>query len=150
MKWSRTRLRVAGKLQAIERAQKAAAEMRLSDARRASDQAAEETRDARGNLDDAERSWNERISARQLDLELQRAFADELLRRERDLGAKVGEEQEAEVRLERARSGWQQLEAGVRAGDRMLKKGQRFLSRQGEEARDRALSDLTTWEWFKR
>ena len=150
MKWSRARLRLAGKLQAIERAQKAAAEMRLGDARQDSDRAAERTQGARDELDDAERCWTEHLSARQFDIELQLAFAEELLRRERDLGAKEGEQQEAQVRLDRAQTGWRQLEAGVRAGDRMLKKGQRFLSRKGEEARGRALSDLPTWEWFKR
>lgn len=150
MRWSRAKLRMVNKLQAIERAHKTAAEARLGSARRAADEAEASSRKAKTELHAAEQSWVDRLSAGQVDMHLQRMFGDELLRRERELQASEQEQEDADVRLEHARKGWQQLEAGVRAGDRILKKGRNFLSRQGEELRAGALSDLTTWEWFKR
>jgi hypothetical protein len=141
---------MAAKLQAIERAQRSAAEARLSVARREVDEASERAGDARDDLVEAERSWTDRIAGGRFNLELQLCLAEELLRKEQESQTSDREQRDAETRFDQRKRDWQQLETGVRAGDHLLKKGRRYLLRRAEAARDHSLSDQTTWKWFKR
>ena len=150
MRWSSPKHRIAAKLQAIERAQRSAAEARLSAARSEADEASERSSSARNDLEEAARSWTDRVAGRRFNFELQLCLADDLLRKEQEFEVCDREQGEAETRFDQRKHDWQQLETGVRAGDHLLKKGRRYLLRRAEAARDHALGDQTTWKWFKR
>jgi hypothetical protein len=141
---------MAATLQEIERAQKTAAEGRLAAARKQADRAEEGVRTARIDAEQAERQWAEQLSAGRFNVELQVALSAELLRKEQELEAREQQQSDAEAKFDRHRRDWQQLEAGVRAGADVLKRGRRFLSGRTVKAHDQALSERTTWEWFRR
>jgi len=150
MKWSGAKQHIALRLQAIERARRTAVEAQLNVARKEADETGERARDAQDQLSEAERNWVDHHARGRLDLELQRCLSRELLQKEGQAESRGEERDRAEADFERHRESWRNLEAGVRAGDRLLQQGRRFLSRRTEEARDQALSDQTTWKWFKR
>ena len=150
MRWSPPKQRIAAKLQAIERAQRSAAEARMSAARSEADEASERSSSARNKLDEAARSWTDCVAGGRFNLELQLCLAEELLRKEQESEACDRDQSDAETRFDQRKHDWRQLETGVRAGDHLLKKGRRYLLRRAEAARDHSLSDQTTWKWFKR
>lgn len=150
MKWSKARQRMAARLQAIERAQRAAAELRLASARSDADSAEERAREARLRAGEAERDWADRLGAGRFDVELQRVLSDELLRKERELADREVQRSDADSAFDRQRHEWQHLEAGVKAGDELLRRGRRFLSRRSNDSRDAAISHQATWKWFRR
>lgn len=150
MSFSRSRLRTALKLQAIEKARKSAAVARLNDASSAADQAQRQESAASDALGEAESAWAERLAAKQLNLDLQLAFAGLIVSRERELATRVEEAKEAKRILDQRRSSWQELEAGVRSGDRLLKRWRNDLARRLAERSDQELADSSSWKWYQR
>lgn len=150
MSRSKARLQTALKLQAIERARKITAEMRLSDARSAADLAQRQQSAASDALRDAEAAWIERLAGRRLNLELQLGFAGLILSREGEHAALGEEKVEAERILDQRRSSWQELEASVRSGDQLLRRWRRDLARRSAESGDQELADRTSWKWYRR
>ncbi|HKC03559.1 MAG TPA: hypothetical protein VKC17_09680 [Sphingomicrobium sp.] len=149
MKWTRPRLGIAAKLHAIERARRSAAEADLMSARKAADEADEAAVRSQELLGEAEREWNANLASPGFSLELQFGLGHHLIARERDLQSSDRAKHEARDKLEQSRGGWQQSEANVRSGELVLHKGRRALSKRTDEARDNALSERTTWKWFR-
>lgn len=150
MSRSKSQLRTASQLQAIERARKGAAEGRLSEARSAADHADDQARNADHALVSAEAAWAERLVGRSINLDLQLSFAGLILSRERELTLRKDEKDEAERMLDQRRSSWQQLEASVRSGDNLLRRWRRDVARRSADRRDSELADRTSWKWFQR
>lgn len=150
MTWSRPRQRMLMQLQAIERARKSAAEAQLSESRSAVQDAQERSVTAREVVAEAEAMWSEHLGAPNYNVDLQLSLAQLLLAREQQLATTEQRRDDAERNLERHRTSWQQLEAGVKSGDAVLRRGRRFLAKRATEARDNEISDRTTWNWFCR
>lgn len=149
MKWGKERQRMALKLQDIERARKSAAEARLLSARAEVGEAQEASTTARSAVEDAERGWSDHLSSKSFNLELGLALAAQLLENQHELERREQCERETEHKLEQERHAWQKLEASVRSGDHVLRRGRREIARRAENARDHELSEQTTWKWFR-
>jgi hypothetical protein len=149
MKWSKAKQRMASKLQEIERARKRAAELRLLDARDQSAAAEQLRLEAQAELGEAEQHWHAHLISGRLDLELGKAFAVRVLSEQHGLDVKSESACEAERKVEETHQDWQKVEAAVRSGDLILGRGRRALLKRSENASDQALSDATTWKWFR-
>lgn len=149
MSRTKSQLRTAAQLQAIERARKGAAELLLSDARSANDHANDQARNADQALVAAEAAWATRMVGQNINLDLQLSFAGLILARERDLALRVEQRVEAERMLDQRRTSWQHLEASVRSGDDLLKRWRRDIARRSADRRDCELADRTSWKWFQ-
>lgn len=150
MSRTKSQLRTAAQLQAIERARKGAAELLLSDARLAKDHAHDQARNADQALVAAEAAWAERMVGRTINLDVQSSFARLIVSRERDLRLREEVNVEAERVLDQRRISWQHLEASVRSGDNLLKRWRREVARRSADRRDSELADRTSWKWFQR
>lgn len=150
MSRTKSQLRTASQLQAIERARKGAAELLLSDARSATDHAHDQARSADHALVAAEAAWAERMVGRSLNLDVQLSFAGLIVSRERDLVLREEEKVEAERMLDQRQTSWQHLEASVRSGDDILRRWRREIARRSADRRDCELADRTSWKWFQR
>ena len=146
----KTRLKIALKLQAIERARRSAAEMELGQARTAAERSGTEETAATRALGEAERAWAGQLAGRTIDVELNKSFAGHLLASERELIERQAENREAGRLVDQKRSSWTKLEASVRSGDMLLGRWRRDLHRRAAERSDQELADRTSWNWFRR
>jgi hypothetical protein len=150
MRWSKARQQMLAKLQQVERARRSAAEERLASARARSDEATFARDDASAALDAARREWTEHHSKGRLDIALAQLVAGNLVVRHRELDGCEQRVSAAQAQEDEERAVWRALEASVRSGDDVLRRGRRRLARQAEASRDQILSDRTTWRWFQR
>ena len=149
MKWSRAKQRMATKLQDIERARKRAAEARLGDARASAAEADAAKTKAEAAVAQADRSWSDHLSSKSFGLELGQAFGAQLLQEQSRLVLSEDRKANADRTLTAEQQAWQKIDTAVRTGDDVLRRGRRQLAKSAERARDQALSDSTTWKWFR-
>ena len=150
MKWSRTKQRMALKLQEIERARKRAIEARLLEARAAAEQAEQATSEAQGELLQAEISWSGHLKSASFNVELGQALGAHLLHQQRALDIRQDHERSQKCRLDEQTEIWRKIEASVRSADKNLSSARRALVKRSEASREHELSERTMWKWFGR
>lgn len=148
MKWSARQLRIARKLQAIERSRRSAAEVRLLNARQDQDRASEQTARARQERVAAEERWLDHLAEKRFDPLRRQSLSRILLARDADEGVATARENEAKSTTDRRRSEWCALEASVRAGEEVIMRARRQIERRTAETREREVGDQVTWKWF--
>lgn len=149
MNWSKAKQRMAAELQAIERARKRAAEARLADARAVAAEAEEARAEAGAAVTQAECSWSQHLSQGSFNLELGQALGAQLVMDQHELERGDERKTKADRMLGDELRAWQGIEAIVRSGEKVLRRGQRELAKRAEAARDRELAERTTWKWFR-
>jgi len=150
MKWSARDQKRASALQAIDRARRMAAELRLHDAHRERDDAKSGVESAEAELHASATRWSEHLRSGRFDLALSQALAGAVVEQERAVETASTFHAESEALVERRRVEWRDFEASVQSGESLLNRGRRAIARRAEESRAAEISHSTTWKWFKR